>query len=189
MGGHGLGQLHGELHLGGAGLIDGVTLAVCQDLGGDGEGTGIGANHFQLVAGAELVVQTAHGQAVFVAGLHLGHDLPLPDVTGMLRILAGLAEIEAGGIDSVGNMIHLVPPDPVDLPAGVDIIQHMAVSAGDDGGIIGGFGAAFDLDAIDAGIHQLLQMVDGAHIPGIEDVGALFVFKDGEVFAGALFFH
>ena len=65
----------------------------------------------------------------------------------------------------------------------------MAVGAGDDGGIIGGFGAALDLQAVDPGVAELVQMVDHAHIAGIHDVRALFVFEDREVFAGALFFH
>ena len=65
----------------------------------------------------------------------------------------------------------------------------MAVGAGDDGGIIGGFGAALDLQAVDPGVAELVQMVDHAHIAGIHDVRALFILEDGEIFAGALFLH
>jgi hypothetical protein len=52
-------------------------------------------------------------------------------------------------------MIHFVAPDFVDFPSGLDIVDDMAVGTGDDGGIVGGFGAAFDLDTVDAGVHQL----------------------------------
>ena len=76
--------------------------------------------------------------------------MPLPDVTGMLSVLSRFAVVEAGGVDPVGNFVHLAPPDGINGAAGGQVINHMAVSAGDDGGIVGGFGTAFDLDAIDA---------------------------------------
>ena len=107
----------------------------------------------------------------------------------MLGVLARLAEIEAGGIDSVGNMVHLIPPDLVYGTACGQIVDDMAVSAGDDGGVVGGFCTALDLDAVHTGIGKLLQVVDHAHIPGVQDVSALFVLEHGEVFPGTLFFH
>ena len=78
-----------------------------------------------------------------------------------------LAVIEAGGVDAVGDVIHLVPPDGVQLFTGGNIVDAVAVSTCDDGGIVGGFCPALNFDAVHACVHQVIQVVDHAHIPGI----------------------
>ncbi len=107
----------------------------------------------------------------------------------MLRVLSGLAVVEAGGIDPVGHMVHLVPPYLVHRTACGNVIDHMPVGTGNDGGIVGALGPALDLDAVNTGIHEIGKVVDHAHIPGIEDVSTLFVLVNGEVLPGPFFLH
>ena len=89
----------------------------------------------------------------------------------------------------MADVLHLVPPDGVGGAALRHVVDGMAVSPGDDGGIIGGFGPALDLQAVHSGVHEVVQMVDHAHITGVHDVGTLFVLEHREVFAGALLLH
>ena len=89
----------------------------------------------------------------------------------------------------MGNVFHLIPPDRVQGTARRCVVDTMAVSAGDDGRIVGGLGPAFDLDAVHTGVHQFLQVVDHAHIPGVQDIAAFFVLKNGEILSRPLFFH
>ena len=65
----------------------------------------------------------------------------------------------------------------------------MTVSAGDDGCVVGGFCPPLNLDAVNARVHQILQVVNGAHIPGIEDISTLFILVDREILPGPLFLH
>ena len=86
-------------------------------------------------------------------------------------------------------MLHLVPPDGVDALARPDLVDDVAVRAGDDGGVVLAFRAAFQLDAVDARVHDVVQMVDHAHIAGVHDVGTLLVLEHGEILPGALLLH
>ena len=65
----------------------------------------------------------------------------------------------------------------------------MAVGSRHDGGVVGGFGTALDLQAVHPGIPELREVVDGAHVPGVHDVAALLVLKDREVLSRALLLH
>ena len=107
----------------------------------------------------------------------------------MVRILSRIPKIEAGGINPMGNVFNLITPDRVNVPPGKCVINTVPVRTGDNGGIIRGLGPAFNFDAVDAGLHQLLQMVNGAHIPGIENIGSFLIFKDREIFTRTLFLH
>ena len=89
----------------------------------------------------------------------------------------------------MGDVLHFVAPDRVQglaLSGGIDAV---AVGPCDDGGIVGRLGPALQLDAVHPGIHEVAQVVDHAHIPGVHDVGAFFVLENREVFSGALFLH
>ena len=46
------------------------------------------------------------------------------------------------------------------------------------------FGAAFDLQRVHAHLHQTLDMLHGAQVLGVHDVGAVLVLVGGHVFAG-----
>ena len=47
----------------------------------------------------------------------------------------------------------------------------MAVCAGNNGGIVGALGPALDLQAAEARLRQIVQVIDHAHIPGVHDIG------------------
>ena len=117
--------------------------------------------------GGEFVSQATQGQTIFVTAFHNGADLPLPYVPGVLCILSRVAIVETCRVVAVTYMLHFIPPNRVNFPSGADIVNGMTVCAGDDGSIVSGFCPAFDLNAINACIHQILQMVNGTHIPGI----------------------
>ena len=86
-------------------------------------------------------------------------------------------------------MLHLVPPHGIQrLPSRYGI-QTVAVGACNDGGVVRRLGPALDLQTVHAGGHQVVQMVDHAHIPAVHDVGTLLVLEHREVLAGALFLH
>ena len=167
MGGNLLGEGQREHHLRGTGLFQGISVGIRHVFRDDGEGAQIGTDDLQPVAGAELVVQAANRLSVLTTGFHLRHNLPLADVTGIRGVLPGLAKIEAGGVNPVGNVLHLVPPYGVNRPPGGNVVDAVPVSPRDDGGVVGGFRPSLDFDAVHPGVHQLFQVVDHAHIPGI----------------------
>ena len=86
-------------------------------------------------------------------------------------------------------MLHLVSPHRVHGPARRHIVNDMAVGAGDDGGVVGAFGPALDLHAAEARVHQLPHVVDHAHVPGVEDVGALLILEHREILPRPLLLH
>ena len=50
MGGNLLGKLQVEPHLGGSGFLNGVPFLIFHTGCGDGEGAGIGTNHYEFIA-------------------------------------------------------------------------------------------------------------------------------------------
>ena len=86
-------------------------------------------------------------------------------------------------------MLHLIPPYRINGSARCHVINDMAVRAGNNGSVIGTLGPALDLQTAEARVHQLFHMVDHAHIPGVQDIGALLVLKHWEVFARPLLLH
>ena len=103
--------------------------------GSESKGTQVGTDDLQFVACLELVVEGAGGDSVFITGFYLCHDLPLPDVAGIFCVLTGISVIEAGGVDAVGYMVHLVPPHGVQRDAGGGGVNGVAVGSGDDDGV------------------------------------------------------
>ena len=89
----------------------------------------------------------------------------------------------------MADVLHLVPPHRVQGLPGQGGIDGVAIGPGDDGGIIGRLGPALQLQRVQPRIHQLGHVVDGTHIPGVHDVGALLVLIHGEIFPGALLLH
>ena len=100
----------------------------------------------------KFVAQAEDRVSLRVAFLNDGANLPLTQIAGVLRKLAGLAVVKAGRIMAVRNVLDLVAPDPVRCAACPHVVEHVAVGSGDDGGIIGRFGAALDLQAVDPGV-------------------------------------
>ena len=89
----------------------------------------------------------------------------------------------------MGNMLHLIPPHGVRFPSGKGIVQAVPVRTRYNSGIVGRLGASFQLDAVHPCVQQLFQVVDHAHIPGIEDIASLFILENGEIFPGTFFLH
>ena len=87
------------------------------------------------------------------------------------------------------HVLYLVAPNGVRHAASRHIIQHVAVRARNNCGIIGRFRTPLNLQAVHTCIHQIVQMVDHAHIAGVHNIRALFVLKYREIFAGSLFLH
>ena len=103
-----------------------------------------------------------------------------------------MAEEEARTIGAVTDLEHLVV-----YPLGqgemlgvliVDIHCH-SIGIGDDRNVIGRFGSAFDLVAVNACCGQLVDVVDHAEILCVKDIAALLVLEDRIELIGALFFH
>jgi hypothetical protein len=65
-------------------------------------------------------------------------------------------------------------PPPIGLAAFRDVIRA--------------FRAAFDLERVDADLHQARHVFGGAQVLGVENVGAVFVLLDGHELTGTLAF-
>ena len=89
----------------------------------------------------------------------------------------------------VADLLHLIPPDGIGGTSRPDIVEDMAVSAGDNSGIIGALGPALDLQAAEARLRQIVQVIDHAHIPGVHDIGPRPVLEYREIFPGPFFLH
>ena len=89
----------------------------------------------------------------------------------------------------MAHVLHLIPPYRIHFPACRYIINDVAVGTGNDGSVIGAFCPSFDFQTAEADIHQLPNMVDHTHVPGVHDVSTLFIFKNREILSRALFFH
>ena len=182
-------QLHGEYHAGISRLEQREALGVAH-LGNDhGERLAVRPHDLHRVARAELIAQAERRHAVRVAALNHRHDLPVADVAGIVVILPRLTVIKAGRIVAVTDVLDLVEPDRVGRLPRRDLVEHMAVGPRDDGGVVFALRAALNLDAVDARVHDVVQMTDHAHIAGVHDVRSLLVLKDGEVFARPFLLH
>ena len=186
---HRTGQPELQQHLGISGFFDHGSGLIPHFRDRHGKGTQVRPYQLHRVTGAELVPQGNDSVAVGVTFRDQRHHLPFPDVAGIFVVLAGITVVKAGGIGPVADVLHLVPPHRVNGAARGGIVQTVPVSAGDDGGIVGGFGPTLDLQTGQAHIQQVIQMVDHAHITGIQNIAALFVLFNGEIFAGAFFLH
>ena len=89
----------------------------------------------------------------------------------------------------MAHVFHLVPPHGIDgLPCRRGV-QTVAVGPGDDGRVVGGLGPALDLQTGEARAAQVPQVVDHAHVPGVQDIGALLVLKHREILSRTLLLH
>ena len=68
-------------------------------------------------------------------------------------------------------------------------VQRLPVGMGDGGNIIGGFHTPFDFQRADAGLLQIVQMLDHAQIIAAEKIGAAFILLYGKILAGARLLH
>lgn len=98
------------------------------------------------------------------------------------------ADEEAVGVATVGKSFQFAVERRVECATGVGVVNRLAVELRGARRVVEGFGAPFDFQAIDADAHQLADVLDGAQVAAVHDVGAVFVFGDFHVFAGAVFF-
>src|SRR5574343_289123 len=68
------------------------------------------------------------------------------------------------------------------------VVDRLAIGLGGAGNVVRALGAAFDLQRIDADVDQALDVLDGAQVFRVQDVGAVLVFFDRHQFARALLF-
>ena len=86
---HLTGQLHAEGHLRVADLLQWKAIPIPEALHPQSLRPDIGPHQLQTVAHSEFIVQGQKGISLPVTGLHLGHDLPVPDISGILGVLPG----------------------------------------------------------------------------------------------------
>ena len=148
---------------------------------------------FDAVAGFKVVFRldggkTGHG----VVGDDFADELLRGGVGGaagvVLLCLDLPADEEAVGVATVGETFQFAIERRVEVAPSVGVVNRLAVELRGARRVVEGFGASFDFQAIDADAHQFADVFDGAQVAAVHDVGAVFVFGDFHVFAGAVFF-
>ena len=90
-------KLHTEQHLRISGFLQRQSLHILHHGNIKGDRFQSGGNQFYPISLCKLVTQRQYGVALLVTGFHLRDHLPLADVAGILRVLTGIAVVEAGG--------------------------------------------------------------------------------------------
>ena len=98
------------------------------------------------------------------------------------------AHKEAVGIATVGKPFEAVAEAGVEGAASKGVVNGAAVELRGACRVVEGFGSAFDFQAVHADFDQFADVLDGAQVAAVHDVGAVFVFGDFHVFAGAVRF-
>ena len=98
------------------------------------------------------------------------------------------AHEEAVRIATVGQAFEAVAEAGVEGTTGEGVVDGAAVELRGACRVVEGFGAPFDFQAVHADFYQFANVLDGAQVAAVHDVGAVFVFGDFHVFAGAVFF-
>ena len=111
-------------------------------------GRGIRREQLQLVSAVEFIPLAEHGVPVRVAGLDHGSDIRIRKVGRVMVILPRVAEIEAGRIRPVANLVHLFDPQRVKRRTGDGGVYRVAVGVRDDGGVVGRFHASLYLESL-----------------------------------------
>ena len=162
------------------------AIGIAQILRREGHGRCGVRDELERIADGKLVALRQHGAPVGRGALHDGADLRTGKVGGVFRVLPRLAEVEPGTVRPVADLQHLALPDRVERPPGDGIVERVAVGIRDRADIIGALGAPLDLQARNAGRQQLRQVIDHAHVAGVEDVRPARVLRDVKHLAGAL---
>ena len=89
----------------------------------------------------------------------------------------------------MADLFHFVPPDALQGLAGCGGVDGVAIGPGHNARVVGAFGPPLDLQGVQTSPEQFRNVVDHAHITGIENIRAALVLPDGEIFAGALLLH
>ena len=98
------------------------------------------------------------------------------------------ADEEAVGVATVGEAFQFAVEHRIEFAPGIGVVYRLAVELRGARRVVEGFGAPFDFQAVHTDAHQRADVLDGAQVAAVHDVGTVFVFGDFHVFAGAVFF-
>ena len=104
----------------------------------------------------------------------------------VLHFVFVVALVKTVGIAAIGQPFEFAKQRRVQGAAGNGIVNRPAINLRRARHVIGRFCAPFDLQRIDADFDQALDVLDGAQVFRVHDVGAVLVFLDRHQFAGAL---
>ncbi|MND23964.1 hypothetical protein D3C80_143770 [compost metagenome] len=99
-----------------------------------------------------------------------------------------VAAQEAFGVTALGQGFEVIHQGAVEWPPGHRVVDRLAVRLHGAGAVEVRLGAAFDFQRVHAYGGQAPDMLDGAQVLGIHDVGAVFVFERRHFGAGAVAF-
>jgi hypothetical protein len=146
---------------------------------------------FDLVAHAEAVFHIHARPAVFDAD-HIAHVLAAVGLGCAAHIvlvrLRVVALVEAVRVATVGQTLQLAQQADIERTTGHRIVNRAAVHLRRAGRIVQRLGTAFDFERIDAYLDQTLDVLDGAQIFRVHDVGAVLVFDNRHQLARTLGF-
>lgn len=97
-----------------------------------------------------------------------------------------MAAEEAFGVAAVREGFEFVHHVHVEGFAGEGVVDGLAVDLGGAGDVVGAFGSAFDFQGVDAHVDQFGDVLDGAEVFGVHDVGAVFILVRGDEAAWAV---
>ena len=134
------------------------------------------------VDGEPSVIRIGNG-AYYLLGAEVGGAL----FVGLV-FLGYVAAEEAFGVAAVREGFEFVHHVHVEGFAGEGVVDGLAVDLGGAGNVVGAFGSAFDFQGVDAHVDQFGDVLDGAEVFGIHDVGAVFILVGGDKAAWAVGF-
>ena len=106
----------------------------------------------------------------------------------VLHFVLVVALIKPVGIAPVGQPLQFAEQARVKRTSGKGVVNGTAIDLRRPCDVVGRFGAPFDLQRINANVHQAPDMLDRTQITGIHDVAAVFVLFDGHQLAGTFAF-
>ena len=95
---------------------------------------------------------------------------------------------KARGVATVGQTLQLGDEFGVERATRHRVVNGATVHLRGAADVVQAFGAAFDLERIDANLDQFFDQFDRAQVFAVHDVSAVLVFHDGHELAGATCF-
>ncbi len=168
--------------------VDELALAVLHLLQVEAE-VALGGHQLQAVAQQELVLHLDLDH-VTVATCDLADELlGVGDGVTVVVVLVFAVVVtaqEALGVAAVGQVLEGAHQGRIEWTASHRIVDGLAIDLGGTGAVVEGLGTAFDFQRMNAHFGQALDVLDGAQILGVHDVGAVLVFKCGHELARAV---
>ncbi|CAD5378160.1 hypothetical protein OF001_U290019 [Pseudomonas sp. OF001] len=150
------------------------------------------AHQLEQVADLEAVLHRHLGQAVLAHPGELADELlALGQRVAVLVVLVFVVHVaaqEALGVAAVGQRFQGVHQRHVERPPGHRVVDRLAVHLGGARHVVVALGAALDLQRVHAHLGQALDVLHGAQVLGVHDVGAVLVLERFHVLAGTVAF-